>query len=252
MVSCDMGTEKNARPPDLGLRPEQAVLVLDFGAQYAQLIARRIREARVFSEIVPGTTSCAAIAELQPAAIVLSGGPASVYSDDAPVCDPGLFELGVPVLGICYGHQLMAQALGGRVDRTGAREYGATTLRQGATSVLLEGMPPSLTVCNTDSIAEQIQRAIPEAKVVKALNTMTAALMVDPSLVEGDHDVFVCGNDAGAKAQVTELLKGGFGWKHVVDLGDLTAARGQEMFVIFWVRLYSAGGSPMFNVHVVR
>ena len=115
-----------------------------------------------------------------------------------------------------------------------------------------KGMPPSLTVCNTDSLAEQIQRAFPEAKVVKALNTMNANLMVDPSLVKGDHDVFVCGNDAGAKAQVTELLKGGFGWKHVVDVGDLTAARGQEMFVIFWVRLFSAGGSPMFNVHVVR
>lgn len=115
-----------------------------------------------------------------------------------------------------------------------------------------KGMPPSLTVCNTDSLAEQIQRAFPEAKVVKALNTMNANLMVDPSLLKGDHDVFVCGNDAGAKAQVTELLKGGFGWKHVVDVGDLTAARGQEMFVIFWVRLYGAGGSPMFNVHVVR
>jgi len=115
-----------------------------------------------------------------------------------------------------------------------------------------KGMPPSLTVCNTDSLAEQIQRAFPEAKVVKALNTMNANLMVDPSLLKGDHDVFVCGNDADAKAQVTELLKGGFGWKHVVDVGDLTAARGQEMFVIFWVRLFSAGGSPMFNVHVVR
>ncbi|HEY2731334.1 MAG TPA: NAD(P)-binding domain-containing protein [Polyangia bacterium] len=115
-----------------------------------------------------------------------------------------------------------------------------------------KGMPPSLTVCNTDSLAEQIQRALPEAKIVKALNTMNANLMVDPSLIKGDHDVFVCGNDAGAKAQVTELLKGGFGWKHVVDLGDLTAARGQEMFVILWVRLFSAGGSPMFNVHVVR
>jgi predicted dinucleotide-binding enzyme len=115
-----------------------------------------------------------------------------------------------------------------------------------------KGMPPSLAVCNTDSLAEQIQRAFPEAKVVKALNTMNANLMVDPSLLKGDHDVFVCGNDAGAKAQVTELLKGGFGWEHVVDLGDLTAARGQEMFVIFWVRLFSAGGSPMFNVHVVR
>jgi predicted dinucleotide-binding enzyme len=115
-----------------------------------------------------------------------------------------------------------------------------------------KGMPPSLSVCNTDSLAEQLQRALPDTKVVKALNTMTANLMVDASLVKGDHDAFVCGNDAGAKAQVTELLKGSFGWKHVVDLGDLTAARGQEMFVIFWVRLYGSLQSPMFNIHVAR
>jgi predicted dinucleotide-binding enzyme len=115
-----------------------------------------------------------------------------------------------------------------------------------------KGMPPSLTVCNTDSLAEQIQRAFPEAKVVKALNTTNANVMVDPSLIKGDHDIFVCGNDAAAKAQVTEILSGWFGWKHVVDLGDLTAARGQEMFVIFWVRLYGALKSPMFNVHVAR
>jgi predicted dinucleotide-binding enzyme len=115
-----------------------------------------------------------------------------------------------------------------------------------------KGMPPSLTVCNTDSLAEQIQRAFPEAKVVKALNTTNASVMVDPSLIKGDHDIFVCGNDAAAKAQVTEILKGWFGWQHVVDLGDLTAARGQEMFVIFWVRLYGALKSPMFNIHVAR
>jgi predicted dinucleotide-binding enzyme len=115
-----------------------------------------------------------------------------------------------------------------------------------------KGMPPSLTVCNTDSLAEQIQRAFPDAKVVKALNTTNANVMVDPSLIKGDHDMFVCGNDAAAKVQVTEILKGWFGWKHVVDLGDLTAARGQEMFVIFWVRLYGALKSPMFNVHVAR
>jgi 8-hydroxy-5-deazaflavin:NADPH oxidoreductase len=115
-----------------------------------------------------------------------------------------------------------------------------------------KGMPPSLLVCNTDSMAEQLQRAFPETKVVKALNTMNANLMVDPSLLEGDHDVFVCGNDAGAKGQVKELLKGDFGWKHVIDLGDLTAARGQEMFVILWVRLYGSLQSPMFNIHVVR
>jgi predicted dinucleotide-binding enzyme len=76
--------------------------------------------------------------------------------------------------------------------------------------------------------------------------------MVDASLLKGDHDMFVSGNDAGAKSQVTEILKGWFGWKHVLDLGDITAARGQEMFVIFWVRLYGALQTPTFNVHVVR
>jgi predicted dinucleotide-binding enzyme len=115
-----------------------------------------------------------------------------------------------------------------------------------------KGMPPSLTVSNTDSLAEQIQRAFPDTKVVKALNTMNCNIMVDASLVKGEHDVFMCGNDPGAKSKVAELLKGSFGWKNVVDLGDLTAARGQEMFVIFWVRLYRALGSPMFNVHVAR
>jgi predicted dinucleotide-binding enzyme len=115
-----------------------------------------------------------------------------------------------------------------------------------------KGMPPTLTVCNTDSLAEQIQRACPDVKVVKALNTMNANLMVNPALVKGEHDVFICGNDGAAKGQVTEILKGWLGWKHVVDLGDLTAARGQEMFVILWVRLYGALQSPMFNVHVVR
>ena len=115
-----------------------------------------------------------------------------------------------------------------------------------------KGMPPTLSVCNTDSIAEQIQRAFPETKVVKALNTVNCTLMVDASLIKGDHDIFLCGNDAGAKGQVTEILKGWFGWKHVIDLGDVTAARAQEMFVIFWVRLYGALQSPMFNVHVAR
>jgi predicted dinucleotide-binding enzyme len=115
-----------------------------------------------------------------------------------------------------------------------------------------KGMPPTLSVCNTDSIAEQLQRAFPETKVVKALNTTNCNLMVDPSLIKGDHDMFLSGNDTGAKGQVAEILKGWFGWKHVIDLGDLTAARGQEMFVILWVRLYGSLQSPTFNVHVAR
>ncbi|MGH3683759.1 MAG: glutamine-hydrolyzing GMP synthase [Pseudonocardiaceae bacterium] len=104
------------------------VLVVDFGAQYAQLIARRVREAQVYSEIVPHTTSAVEILARKPAAIVLSGGPASVYARGAPRVDPALFEAGVPVLGICYGFQAMAEVLGGSVRRTGTREYGHTEL----------------------------------------------------------------------------------------------------------------------------
>jgi hypothetical protein len=115
-----------------------------------------------------------------------------------------------------------------------------------------KGMPPTLSVCNSDSTAEQLQRACPDAKVVKALNTMNCTLMVDPSLIKGEHDVFMSGNDAGAKGQIAEILKGWLGWKNVVDLGDLTAARGQEMFAIFWVRVYGALKSPSFNIHVAR
>ena len=104
------------------------VLVVDFGAQYAQLIARRVREAHVYSEIVPHTMSVADMLAKQPAAIVLSGGPSSVYAEGAPYVDATLFDAGVPVFGICYGFQAMAQALGGTVERTGLSEYGGTPL----------------------------------------------------------------------------------------------------------------------------
>ncbi|WP_454788842.1 glutamine-hydrolyzing GMP synthase [Mycolicibacterium lutetiense] len=104
------------------------VLVVDFGAQYAQLIARRVREARVFSEVIPHTTTVEEIKAKDPQAIVLSGGPASVYAEGAPRLDPALFDLDVPVFGICYGFQAMAQALGGTVEHTGTSEYGRTEL----------------------------------------------------------------------------------------------------------------------------
>ena len=102
--------------------------MVDFGAQYAQLIARRVREARVFSEVVPHTVTAEEIKARDPQAIVLSGGPASVYADGAPQLDPALFDLGIPVFGICYGFQAMARALGGSVARTGTSEYGRTDL----------------------------------------------------------------------------------------------------------------------------
>jgi GMP synthase (glutamine-hydrolysing) len=103
--------------------------VVDFGAQYAQLIARRVREARVYSEVIPHTASVADVKAKDPQAIVLSGGPASVYADGAPQLDPALFDLGVPVFGICYGFQAMARALGGTVAHTGTSEYGRTELK---------------------------------------------------------------------------------------------------------------------------
>jgi hypothetical protein len=115
-----------------------------------------------------------------------------------------------------------------------------------------KGMPPSLFVSNTDSLGEQIQRAFPEVKVVKALNTTNANLMVQPRLLaDGDHTMFVCGDEAGAKAQVVELLKS-FGWRDVIDLGDLSNARGMEMLLPIWVRLFGALQTPLFNFKIAR
>jgi GMP synthase (glutamine-hydrolysing) len=123
------------------------VLVVDFGAQYAQLIARRVREARVYSEIVPHTASVEEILAKKPTAIILSGGPASVYSQGAPQVDANLFEAGVPAFGICYGFQAMAQALGGEVARTGTSEFGGTPLRVvERESVLFADLPDDLSV----------------------------------------------------------------------------------------------------------
>jgi predicted dinucleotide-binding enzyme len=117
---------------------------------------------------------------------------------------------------------------------------------------LSQGMPPVLNPVNTDSLAERIQRAFPGARVVKTLNTMNAGLMVDPGrLAGGDHSVFVSGDDAGAKAVVAGLL-GELGHRDVIDLGDITTARGAEMLLPLWLRLYAALGTPDFNVKVVR
>ncbi len=122
------------------------VLVVDYGAQYAQLIARRVREASVYSEIVGSDTPTGAILARRPAAIILSGGPSSVYDDGAPRLDPALLEAGVPVLGICYGFQAMAQALGGTVAKTGQREFGRTTVSIQNAGCLLGSMPNTLNV----------------------------------------------------------------------------------------------------------
>ncbi len=156
------------------------VLVVDFGAQYAQLIARRVREAHVYSEIVPHTISADELRAKDPAALILSGGPASVYEEGAPSMDPALLALGVPTLGICYGAQVMAQILGGRVARTGVREYGRTTLvRTPAASALLAELPAETTcwMSHGDSIVEA-----PEGFAVTAGTAdVPVAVMEDPA-----------------------------------------------------------------------
>ena len=156
------------------------------------------------------------------------------------------------------GAELVVNATNGSVSIEALTAAGRDNL---AGKVLLDisnpldfsaGFPPSLFVSNTDSLGEQIQAAIPEAKVVKSLNTMTAAIMVEPGQLAGaDHTVFVSGNDAEAKAAVTALLES-FGHRDMIDLGDITTSRGPEMYLPLWLRLMGPVGSPLFNIKLVR
>lgn len=116
-----------------------------------------------------------------------------------------------------------------------------------------QGMPPTLGVCNDDSVGEQIQREFPDAKVVKAFNTVNCGVMVDPGIVPGDHNLFIAGNDEAAKFHVRHVAEA-FGWKHenVIDLGDITASRGLEMYVILWLRMAQASGGWQINVRLVK
>ncbi|AOZ73511.1 glutamine-hydrolyzing GMP synthase [Boudabousia tangfeifanii] len=155
------------------------VLVVDFGAQYAQLIARRVREAKVYSEIVPHTMPVAKMLEKDPAAIILSGGPSSVYAEGAPSIDAEIFEAGIPVLGICYGFQTMAAALGGKVGRTGTREYGHTDTKVESESCLFAGTPLDQSVWMSHGDAVQ---AAPEGFQVTASTKETpVAAFEDPA-----------------------------------------------------------------------
>jgi GMP synthase (glutamine-hydrolysing) len=137
------------REPQSAVSTRQGIVVLDFGGQYTQLIARRIREQQVFSAILPCTASLEEICKLDPVGLVLSGGPSSVYDRNAPVCDPKILDLGVPVLGICYGMQWLTHELGGRVERAERREYGPAQLDIERASKLFFGLPGELKIWNS-------------------------------------------------------------------------------------------------------
>jgi GMP synthase (glutamine-hydrolysing) len=160
------------------------VLVVDFGAQYAQLIARRVREAHVYSEIVPRDVTAAEIALLEPTGLILSGGPASVYAEDAYGIDPEILELGVPIMGICYGHQVLAHALGGDVAHTETAEYGRTDLRAEPDAVLFSGLPEDQEVWM--SHGDAVVKAPPGFRV-------TASTSVSPVAAMEDMDRRFCG-----------------------------------------------------------
>ena len=154
---------------------QQTVPILDFGAQYVQLIARRVREAGVYSILVRPTITVEELRALNPVGIILSGGPASVYEKDAPRCAPGIFEVGVPVLGICYGMQIAAQLLGGDVKPAQSREYGRTKLHHHSTDALLQGVPEDTTVWM--SHGDQVQQLGPEFLPLASTPTCPLAAM---------------------------------------------------------------------------
>jgi hypothetical protein len=217
-----------------------------------------------------GQAVAAKLAELDHDVLVGTRDPAATLARDEPHPVYGIppfhvwheqhpsVKLGTFADAAAHG-ELVVNATAGAASLDALRLAGEANL---AGKVLVDianaldysrGMPPSLLVANTDSLGERIQRAFPAVRVVKALNTVNALLMVNPrQLADGDHTVFVCGDDAEAKALVTGLLTDGFGWRDVVDLGDITTARGTEMLLPIWVRLWGALQTPAFNVKVVR
>jgi predicted dinucleotide-binding enzyme len=171
----------------------------------------------------------------------------------------GQAQIGTFADAAAFG-EIILDCTNGANSLAALRQAGSMNLRE---KILIQvsnpldfskGMPPSLTVCNTDSLGEQTQREFPETRVVKALNTVNCAVMVQPSLVPGDHDLMICGNDAAAKRETTTRLGEWFGWKkeNIIDLGDITSARGTEMYLALWVRLWGVLGTPHFNIKVLR
>jgi len=173
-------SRKPKRPtssPPAGAAPAEGVLILDFGSQYTQLIARRVRECGVYSEIVPHGLTAAEAAARRPTALILSGGPASVTAEGSPACDPALFDLGLPILGICYGMQLTAQVLGGRVWAAPRREYGHAMLHVGPRGDLFHGLAAQMAVWM--SHGDEVTEVPPGFAVIARTATSPVAAMAD-------------------------------------------------------------------------
>jgi predicted dinucleotide-binding enzyme len=171
----------------------------------------------------------------------------------------GKAQIGTFANAAAFG-EIVLDCTNGANSIAALRQAGADSLRG---KILIQvgnpldtskGMLPTLTICNTDSLGEQTQKEFPEARVVKTLNTVNCDIMIAPSRVPGDHDLFICSNDAAAKRQVADWLCEWFGWKreNIVDLGDISNSRGTEMFLALWVRLWGVIGHPHFNIHLVR
>ncbi len=158
--------------------PEETILILDFGSQYTQLIARRVREANVYSEIVDSAESAESLRARNPSGLILSGGPASVHDPDGPTCDPGIFNLGVPILGICYGFQWITNHFGGTVAGSATREYGKANLNVTREDSLLEGLPEQSTVWM--SHADEVTACASGFEVIASSATVPLAAVRDP------------------------------------------------------------------------
>ncbi len=170
----------------------------------------------------------------------------------------GKAQIGTFADAAAFG-EIVLDCTNGANSLAALRQAGAANLRD---KILIhvsnpldfsKGMPATLTVCNTDSLGEQVQREFPDVRVVKALNTVNCDIMVDPSSIPGDHSLFICGNDAAAKGKVADWLCEWFAWKrgNIVDLGDITGARGMEMWMPLWLRLYGQIGHPHFNLRLM-
>jgi predicted dinucleotide-binding enzyme len=228
-------------------------MIVRFGILGTGVVGRTIasRLAGLGHEVMVGTRNPAnTMSRTEPD--TYGNPPFSAWQEEHPEVQLGTF-------GEASAHgEMVLNATAGAVSLEALELAGETNLNG---KILIDianpldfskGMTPTLLVCNTDSLGEQIQRRFPEAKVVKTLHTMNAYLMVDPAqLAATDHTVFVSGDDAEAKAMVTELLRS-FGWTDIIDLGDITTARGSEMLLPIWLRLFGALQKPIFNFKIVR